>query len=153
MSVTVSPLSPVIGAEIGGVDLSQPMDRQIVEEISTTLMQHLVVFFRGQTLSPVAQAIFSGQFGRLCTAQRASFLVNEDAPGGIGTPSTTASGHRTSTTITPTASFGKCPSISAASKWTQAAIAFWDNHATMHYALADYWPEKRLMHRVTIETG
>ena len=37
-------------------------------------------------------------------------------------------------------------------KWTQGALAFWDNRATMHYALADYWPQTRLMHRVTIET-
>ncbi|MEL0113763.1 MAG: TauD/TfdA family dioxygenase, partial [Rickettsiales bacterium] len=36
--------------------------------------------------------------------------------------------------------------------WRPHSMALWDNRATMHYAVADYWPEKRLMNRVTIET-
>ncbi|MEM8766072.1 MAG: TauD/TfdA family dioxygenase [Pseudomonadota bacterium] len=34
--------------------------------------------------------------------------------------------------------------------WTPNAIAFWDNRATQHFALWDYWPEERKGHRVTI---
>jgi taurine dioxygenase len=34
--------------------------------------------------------------------------------------------------------------------WRPGSMAFWDNRAALHYAVADYWPEKRLMHRVTI---
>lgn len=34
--------------------------------------------------------------------------------------------------------------------WRNNSIAFWDNRAALHYAVADYWPEKRLMNRVTI---
>ena len=34
--------------------------------------------------------------------------------------------------------------------WQPGSMAFWDNRAALHYAVADYWPEKRLMHRVTI---
>jgi taurine dioxygenase len=34
--------------------------------------------------------------------------------------------------------------------WRPGSMAFWDNRAALHYALADYWPETRLMHRVTI---
>lgn len=37
-------------------------------------------------------------------------------------------------------------------QWTPDAIAMWDNRASMHYAVADYWPDQRLMHRLTIET-
>ena len=36
--------------------------------------------------------------------------------------------------------------------WRPGSMAFWDNRATQHYAVADYWPERRLMNRVSIET-
>lgn len=37
-------------------------------------------------------------------------------------------------------------------QWQKDSFALWDNRASMHYAVADYWPERRLMHRLTIET-
>ncbi len=35
-------------------------------------------------------------------------------------------------------------------RWTPNAVAIWDNRCTMHYALGDYAPERRIMHRVTV---
>ncbi len=35
-------------------------------------------------------------------------------------------------------------------QWQLNSIAFWDNRAVQHYPVADYWPERRLMERVTI---
>ena len=35
-------------------------------------------------------------------------------------------------------------------KWTENTIAMWDNRCTMHYAIGDYMPHHRKMHRVTI---
>ena len=35
-------------------------------------------------------------------------------------------------------------------KWTPNTLAIWDNRCTMHYAIGDYMPDKRLMHRVTV---
>ena len=35
-------------------------------------------------------------------------------------------------------------------KWTENTIAMWDNRCTMHYANADYMPQNRKMHRVTL---
>jgi alpha-ketoglutarate-dependent taurine dioxygenase len=29
-------------------------------------------------------------------------------------------------------------------------IAFWDDRSTQHYASSDYWPEARVMERVTV---
>lgn len=35
-------------------------------------------------------------------------------------------------------------------KWQENDVAFWDNRITQHYAVADYLPERRIMHRATI---
>jgi taurine dioxygenase len=36
-------------------------------------------------------------------------------------------------------------------RWERHSIAIWDNRCTQHYAVGDYWPQHRLLHRVTIE--
>ncbi|MCB1743128.1 MAG: TauD/TfdA family dioxygenase [Gammaproteobacteria bacterium] len=36
-------------------------------------------------------------------------------------------------------------------QWRKGTIAFWDNRSSLHYAVADYWPDTRIMHRLTIE--
>jgi taurine dioxygenase len=36
-------------------------------------------------------------------------------------------------------------------KWRKGSIAFWDNRATMHFAVNDYHGHRRLMHRITLE--
>jgi len=35
-------------------------------------------------------------------------------------------------------------------RWRADSIAFWDNRSTQHYAVSDYFPQVRLMERVTI---
>ncbi len=35
-------------------------------------------------------------------------------------------------------------------KWSKNTLAMWDNRCTMHYAIGDYMPYKRKMHRVTV---
>ena len=35
-------------------------------------------------------------------------------------------------------------------RWTPNAVAFWDNRATQHYAVQDYWPAVRKMERAGI---
>jgi taurine dioxygenase len=48
--IKVSPLSPQIGAQITGVDLSSPLSAEVRTEIHQALLHYLVVFFRDQTL-------------------------------------------------------------------------------------------------------
>jgi len=35
-------------------------------------------------------------------------------------------------------------------RWQPDSIAFWDNRSTQHYAASDYWPQQRVMERVTV---
>jgi alpha-ketoglutarate-dependent taurine dioxygenase len=35
-------------------------------------------------------------------------------------------------------------------RWTPGAMAVWDNWAVQHYAVSDYYPHERVMHRVTV---
>jgi taurine dioxygenase len=35
-------------------------------------------------------------------------------------------------------------------RWQQYSVAFWDNRACQHYAVSDYWPNRRGAERVTV---
>jgi len=61
--VQVLPVTPTIGAEISGIDLSHSLDPETQDQIYAALMQHLVLFFRDQDLSPQAQFDFATTFG------------------------------------------------------------------------------------------
>jgi len=62
--ITVSPLTPAIGAEIGNVDLGQVTDQEIID-IRAALLKHKVVFFREQTLSQAQHIGLARGFGEL----------------------------------------------------------------------------------------
>ena len=42
------------------------------------------------------------------------------------------------------------PEFQVRFKWSENTIAIWDNRCTMHYAIGDYLPHRRKMHRITI---
>lgn len=275
--ISVRPVTPVIGAEIGDIDLASTPEDEVLQEVHLALMRHQVVFFRDQNITPVDFAAFSRRFGRLRKARKAAFelldgapevavIVNDEErppnvnhfhPDGIfrdepefasilhaqevpayggdtifvsmtaayealsdemkayiadktatqdfmklhgsaakarswkgdnaarmaamakdhppishpmvrphpvtGTPSLYVSESFTSRIdgVPEAESEAKLlelyrhyerPEFQCRFRWQPFSIAFWDNRATLHYAVADYWPQKRLMNRLTIET-
>lgn len=275
--ISVAPVSPAVGAEIGDVDLASVPDEAVLKEIHLALMRHQVVFFRDQDIAPADFAAFARRFGRLRKARKAAFELLEGAPevavivndeerppnvnhfhpdgifreepefgsilharevppyGGdtlfvsmtaayealsdemkayiadktatqdfmklhgspakarswkgdnaarmaamakdhppishpmvrphpvTGAPSLYVSESFTSHIdgVSEAESDAKLlelyrhyerPEFQCRFRWQPHSIAFWDNRATLHYAVADYWPQKRLMNRLTIET-
>jgi len=61
--ITVKPMAGAIGAEIFGADLSQPLAPEILDEIHQAHLDHLVVVFRDQDLTPDAHKAFARNFG------------------------------------------------------------------------------------------
>ena len=60
--ITVTPIAGALGAEIGGVDLAD-LDDEIVAEIRAAWLEHLVVFFRDQTLDSDQFLAFARRIG------------------------------------------------------------------------------------------
>lgn len=61
--LTITPLKPAIGAEIAGIDLSQPVDGDTREQLSHALAEHLALVFRGQSLTPGQYLAAARAFG------------------------------------------------------------------------------------------
>lgn len=276
-TIVVNKMSPTVGAEISGVQLSGDLEVPVLEEIRRALLEHHVVFFRDQDITPDAQVAFARRFGRLRKAERASFELVDDIPelsvletdserppnidhyhpdgifraepefasllraiivpevGGDtiftslagaydalspdmqmylsgkyavhnfmrlhGSPrkarswkgDNVAGMTRTRDANPPIAHplvgvhphtgrkhlylsevftthieelataesaglleflvrHASKPEFQFRFRWQPNSVAMWENRASMHYAIADYWPERRLMHRLTIET-
>ena len=65
MTITVTPLTPTIGAELSGVDLTQELDEATITEIREALLAHLVIFFRDQPMQPTDHVRFARAFGEI----------------------------------------------------------------------------------------
>ena len=63
--ITVEPLSGACGCEIGGDDLREPLQPDVLAEIMLAFEQFLVIVFRDQDLTPEQHKTFSRHFGEL----------------------------------------------------------------------------------------
>ena len=64
-TITVTPLTPHIGAEIGNIDVTKPLSEQQVKELHEAFHRHLVIFFRDQKISFEDQIRLAEYFGPL----------------------------------------------------------------------------------------
>ena len=63
--IDVKPISGTLGAEIEGVDLSVPLSDDVFTEVHSAILEHRVIFFRDQTLTPDQHKDFGRRFGTL----------------------------------------------------------------------------------------
>jgi taurine dioxygenase len=64
-TIEVHNSTPHIGAEIHGIDLSNPLGNQQFQEVHDALMDRVVIFFRDQKLSIEQHKDFARRFGKL----------------------------------------------------------------------------------------
>jgi len=64
-TISVHRVAGALGAEISGVDLSQDLPDSVIEEIRCALLDHLVIFFRDQDLTPQRQLAFARRWGEI----------------------------------------------------------------------------------------
>jgi taurine dioxygenase len=62
-TITVTPIAGALGAEIGGVDLGAELDDEVIAEIRSAWLSHLVVFFRDQPISDDRFVALARRFG------------------------------------------------------------------------------------------
>ena len=63
--LSVQQLNPTIGAEVGGVDLRQPLSPDLRDDLKGLLLKHKVLFFRDQEITRDQQIAFALNFGEL----------------------------------------------------------------------------------------
>jgi taurine dioxygenase len=65
MALSVRRVAGALGAEISGVDLSKELDGPTFDAIHRAYVEHEVIFFRDQTLTPEQHKAFGRRFGTL----------------------------------------------------------------------------------------
>src|SRR5450755_3650012 len=65
MTLTVTRLTPALGAIVEGVRLCDELPRQSIDRLGELLVEHQILFFRRQPLTPEQQCRFAAHFGEL----------------------------------------------------------------------------------------
>ncbi|MBS24971.1 MAG: taurine dioxygenase [Gammaproteobacteria bacterium] len=64
---TVKPLAAALGVELSGVDLTSELTPEVFQEVRRLLVEHQVIFFRDQDISPQQHHDLAASFGPLQT--------------------------------------------------------------------------------------
>ncbi len=62
--IDVQPITGALGAEIRGVNAADALAADVVSELRQAFLDHLVIFFRDQRLTPPEQLAFAQRFGQ-----------------------------------------------------------------------------------------
>ena len=65
MALAITPLHPHIGAEIGGLDVSRPIDTATLAALWAAIDDHAVLVFRDQQITDEQLRSFAARFGEL----------------------------------------------------------------------------------------
>ena len=75
---TITPRDAVLGATVEGIDLSEPLAPDVVATLRQALLDHQVLMFPEQHLTPDEQIRFGSRFGRL--QEHAALATVDDTP-------------------------------------------------------------------------
>ncbi|MFQ5959477.1 MAG: TauD/TfdA dioxygenase family protein, partial [Alphaproteobacteria bacterium] len=64
-TIEVTPISGALGAEVAGVDLAGPLGNEAFAAVHAALLEHLLLYFPDQRLSPEGLMAFGRRFGEL----------------------------------------------------------------------------------------
>ena len=67
-NLRLRPLTPLLGAEVTGLDLRNDLDAPTVRRVRQALLDHKVLVFRDQAIDDAQQIAFSRSFGRVTPA-------------------------------------------------------------------------------------
>jgi len=81
MTLTITPFDAPIGAEVTGINLRNALDESTIDEIYHAWLDHIVLIFRGQSLSKDEQVAFANQFGDVGIRATPKDVQNEVANG------------------------------------------------------------------------
>jgi taurine dioxygenase len=65
MTIQVTRVARALGAVVSGIDISQELPQSAIDHLGKLLIEHQILFFRDQPMSPQAQARFAARFGSL----------------------------------------------------------------------------------------
>ena len=170
MGFTVNRLSPVIGAEVIGADLSQPLgDHEFAALRRAWLDAGGVLVLRDQHLSPEQHIAFSRRFGTLEKHVLARYLlpdhpeiyrvsnkVKDGEPEGRSNAGFTShitglAGDESRALLDFLFRHATRPEFIYRHRWAVRDLVMWDNRCTMHHAINDYdGVGERYMHRTTV---
>lgn len=83
MAMKIERLTPLLGAEVTGINLAEPLDADTAKKLYDAWIENAVLVIRGQKLEPKQFAQAARLFGDLMEQQLAKFAV-KDVPG-VGT--------------------------------------------------------------------